>query len=167
MWPSGSMPSATRPASAWVPRWWSVSPGADWLAFAHVGDSRLYLLREGDLTQLSRDHSFIQEVVDQGFFRSLEEAKRYGINDNILTRALGTQIQASISSDVVETRPGDTFLFCTDGLTGMVPDTWLQKILTLGSGQDLNTVAASLVQVACERGGNDNITLALVRSGKH
>jgi protein phosphatase len=139
--------------------------GRGWLAFAHVGDSRLYLLRDGDLTQLSRDHSFIQEVVDQGFFRSLEEAKRYGINDNILTRALGTQVQASISSDVVETRPGDTFLFCTDGLTGMVPDTWLQKILALGSGQDLNTVAASLVQVACERGGADNITLALVRSG--
>jgi protein phosphatase len=141
--------------------------GRGWLAFAHVGDSRLYLLREGDLTQLSRDHSLIQEVVDQGFFRSLEEAKRYGISDNILTRALGTQAQASISSDVVETRPGDTFLFCTDGLTGMVPDTWLQKILALGSGQDLDTVAASLVAVACERGGTDNITLALVRSGKH
>jgi protein phosphatase len=140
--------------------------GRGWLAFAHVGDSRLYLLRHGRLTQLSRDHSFIQEVVDQGIFGSLEEARRNGISENLLTRALGSQTQVSVSSDVVEMHPGDTFLFCTDGLTGMVPDSLLQQILTLGSGQDLNTLAGRLVQVACERGGNDNITLALVRSGK-
>jgi serine/threonine protein phosphatase PrpC len=140
--------------------------GRGWLAFAHVGDSRLYLLRDGGLTQLSRDHSFIQEVVDQGFFRSLEEARRYGISDNVLTRALGSQTQVSVSSDVVEIHSGDTFLFCTDGLSGMVPDAWLQQILTLGAERDLDSLAGSLVQVACERGGSDNITLALVRSGK-
>ena len=61
--------------------------GDDWLAFGYVGDSRLYRLREGRLEPLSRDHSFIQEVVDQGFFSTREDARRYGIGANILTRA--------------------------------------------------------------------------------
>ena len=140
--------------------------GRGWLAFAHVGDSRLYLLRDSHLTQLSRDHSFIQEVVDQGFFRSLEDAKGYGISDHVLTRALGTQAHVSVSSEVVEIHPRDVFLYCTDGLTGMVPDAWLEQILILGADQDLDILAATLVQIACERGGNDNITLAVARSGK-
>jgi protein phosphatase len=138
--------------------------GRHWLAFAYVGDSRLYLLRSGVLTQLSCDHSFIQEVVDQGFFRSLEDAKRYGISDNILTRALGSADQVRVSSDAVEMRPGDLFLFCTDGLNGMISDAWLQQILNAGAGQDLDTLAATLVQVACERGGIDNVSLAMVRA---
>ncbi len=140
--------------------------GRNWLAFAYVGDSRLYLLRDGLLTQISRDHSFIQEVVDQGFFRSMEEARRYGISDNILTRALGSNTQVKVSSDVVEIHPGDLFLFCTDGLSGMIPDPWLQQILKAGAGQELDALSSTLVQVACERGGGDNITLALVRAGR-
>ena len=140
--------------------------GCGWLAFAHVGDSRLYLLRDRRFGLLTKDHSYIQELVDQGTFGSLEEAKHCGISANILTRALGTQTPVGISPDVMAMRPGDLLLFCTDGLTGMVPDTLLQQLLTLGSGQDLNTLAGSLVQVACERGGRDNITLALVRSRK-
>ena len=83
--------------------------GRGWLAFAHVGDSRLYLLRDGRFGLLTKDHSYIQELVDQGVFGSMEEAKYYGINANILTRALGTQTIAGISSDVVEMRPGDRF----------------------------------------------------------
>jgi serine/threonine protein phosphatase PrpC len=140
--------------------------GRHWLAFAYVGDSRLYLLRDGILSQLSHDHSFIQEVVDQGVFRSREEAKCYGIRDNVLTRALGSETGVKVSSDVVDIHPGDLFLFCTDGLSGMVPDDRLQEILNAGAGQDLDALAASLVRVACERGGTDNITLCLVRAGR-
>jgi serine/threonine protein phosphatase PrpC len=138
--------------------------GEKWLAFAYVGDSRLYRLRDGLLTQLSRDHSFIQEVVDQGFFRSLEDAKHYGISNNILTRALGSSNQVKASSDVTQIHPGDLFLSCTDGLTGMIPDTWLEKILKTGADQDLDTLADTLVKIAYERGASDNITLCLVRA---
>jgi PPM family protein phosphatase len=137
--------------------------GRGWLAFASVGDSRLYLMRDGTLKQLTRDHSFIQEVVDQGFFRSLEDAKHYGIGDNILTRALGTGNHVQVASGLMEVRSGDLYLFCTDGLSGMVPDAWLEQMLTLGEGKDLDTLTAALVELACARGGNDNITLGLVR----
>lgn len=140
--------------------------GYGWLAFASVGDSRLYRMRDGVLKQLTRDHSFIQDVVDQGFFRSLEDAKYYGISDNILTRALGTVSHVQVTSDVVDIQLGDVYLFCTDGLTGMVPDAWLQQMLTVGAGHDLDTLTAALVELACARGGSDNITLGLLRVAK-
>ena len=115
--------------------------GADWLAFANVGDSRLYRLRDGRLEQLSHDHSFIQEVVDQGFFRTLDDARRYGIGANILTRALGSGPEVRVNSDVVDIQTGDLFLFCTDGLTGMVPVDWLRKVLIAAADKDLGPAA--------------------------
>jgi len=139
--------------------------GADWLAFANVGDSRLYRLRDGELEQLSRDHSFIQEVVDQGFFRSREDARLYGIGDNILTRALGSSRELEIHCGTVDTRLGDLFLFCTDGLSGLVPADWLRQVLVAASDKELGPAAEALVQLANERGGTDNITLALLRIG--
>ena len=140
--------------------------GRDWLAFAHVGDSRLYRLRGEELVQLSRDHSFIQEVVDQGFFNTREDARRYGIGDNILTRALGSMPSVAVSSDVIAIDTGDLFLFCTDGLSGLVPDDWLTQILSALDGDALDSAAEALVQLANERGGVDNITLALLRVGE-
>ncbi|WP_373508125.1 protein phosphatase 2C domain-containing protein [Thiocapsa sp.] len=140
--------------------------GLDWLAFAYVGDSRLYRLREGRLEQLSRDHSFIQEVVDQGFFSSREDARRYGIGENILTRALGSSAKVRVSSGLSDLACGDIFLFCTDGLTGMVPEDWLCKVLVASVGNDLDPAAEALVRLANERGGTDNITLALLRVGE-
>lgn len=139
--------------------------GADWLAFVNVGDSRLYRLRAGELEQLSHDHSFIQEVVDQGFFRSREDARRYGIGDNILTRALGSSREVKVHRDLVDTQAGDLFLFCTDGLSGLVPAEWLRQVLVAASDRDLGPAAEALVQLANERGGSDNITLALLRIG--
>lgn len=136
--------------------------GNDWLAFAHVGDSRLYRLRDGALELLTRDHSFIQEVVDQGFFPSLLDAKRYGINENILTRALGSTPHLRPEVGVVELVEGDLLLFCTDGLTGMVSEEMLEGYLRAAKGS-LTTVASALVHTACAEGGLDNITLALVR----
>jgi PPM family protein phosphatase len=141
------------------------SVGWEWLAYAHVGDSRIYRLRDGELRQLSRDHSFIQEVVDQGFFISREDAKRYGIGENILTRALGSSPGVGVSSDVVEIATGDLFLLCTDGLTGMVPEDWMRQILIAVANNSLDSAADALIRLANERGGNDNITLALIRVG--
>ncbi|EGV17347.1 PP2C family protein-serine/threonine phosphatase [Thiocapsa marina] len=140
--------------------------GDDWLAFGYVGDSRLYRLRDGRLEQLSRDHSFIQEVVDQGFFNTREDARRYGIGANILTRALGSSSQVKVACGVADLARGDIFLFCTDGLTGMVPEDWLCQVLTASFGNDLEPAAEALVRLANERGGNDNITLALLRVGE-
>lgn len=139
--------------------------GVDWMVYANVGDSRLYRLRGGDLAQLSHDHSFIQEVVDQGFFRSRDDARRYGIGDNILTRALGSAREVKVYCDLVDTQSGDLFLFCTDGLSGLVPEEWLRQILIAAADKDLGPAAEALVQLANERGGSDNITLALLRIG--
>ena len=139
--------------------------GWNWLACAHVGDSRLYRLRGDCFEQLSRDHSFIQEVVDQGFFTSREDAKRYGIGENILTRALGSAPSVGVASDVLELATGDLFLFCTDGLSGMVPEEWLHQILVAVDENSLESAADAMIRLANERGGNDNITLALVRIG--
>lgn len=139
--------------------------GADWLAFANVGDSRLYRLREGALEQLSRDHSFIQDVVDQGFFRTREDARRYGIGENILTRALGSAPTVEIDSGAVKLEPGDLFLFCTDGLSGMVSEDWLRQLLVAAADRPLELASDALVKLANDCGGSDNITLALVRVG--
>lgn len=135
---------------------------ADWLVFSHVGDSRLYRLRDGDLVQLTRDHSLIQEVVDQGFFSTLEDAQRYGINQNILTRALGTAEPVPMDFGEEDLRPGDIYLFCTDGLTGMVTDAGIRQLL-MDAGDVLDPLARALIDLACEGGGLDNITVALMR----
>jgi protein phosphatase len=136
--------------------------GCTWLAYAHVGDSRLYRLRARQLVQLTSDHSFIQEVVDQGFFPDLDEARRYGINDNVLTRAVGSTSHVVAPTAVTDLAVGDIYLFCTDGLTGMVPDDELRLVLSAVQGS-LGIAADALVHLACDNGGADNITLALVR----
>jgi len=136
--------------------------GPAWMVFAHVGDSRVYRLRDAKLQQLTKDHSFIQEVVDQGFFPSLADAQRYGVKENILTRGLGTSPQLVVDSGVVGLQPNDLFLFCTDGLTGMVADDMLARVM-VDDGDDLEKLATILIDLACARGGLDNITVALLR----
>lgn len=138
---------------------------ADRLVFAYVGDSRLYRLRRGRLEQVSRDHTFIQEVVDQGLFRSREDALRHGIGENLLTRALGSSARVDVSSGSLELSAGDLILLCTDGLTGMLSDDRLCRILMAASGTDLDRAAKALIRLANKRGGADNITLALLRVG--
>ncbi|EIC23124.1 PP2C family protein-serine/threonine phosphatase [Thiorhodovibrio frisius] len=135
--------------------------GQGWMVYGHVGDSRLYRLRDGELKQLTRDHSFIQEVVDQGFFPTLADAREYGITDNVLTRALGSAAHIKATTDTTELVEGDLYLLCSDGLTGMVPTEELQNVLVAASS--LETAADTLIKLACKRGGVDNITVALVR----
>lgn len=138
--------------------------GPGFLIYAHVGDSRLYRLREGALVQLTRDHSLIQEVVDQGFFPTMEDAQRYGISGNILTRGLGTVNSVTVDVQDVDIQPGDLFLFCTDGLSGMVTDESIRRVLS-DPRKSLERLASDLVDLACEGGGLDNITVALMRVG--
>lgn len=137
--------------------------GKRWLAYAHLGDSRLYRLRDGRLEQLTSDHSLIQELVDQGFFPNRAQARQNGINDHVLTRAVGSGVHLpSPPTAISELAAGDIFLFCTDGLTSMLARDQIETMLHAGRG-DLDAVADTLVRAACDSGGVDNITLALVR----
>ncbi len=140
--------------------------GSDWLVLGHVGDSRIYRLRDGELEQLSRDHSFIQEVIDQGFFASREDARRYGIGENILTRALGSAAVVEVATQIIDLATGDLLLFCSDGLNGMIADDWMREILMSVAENSLDAAADALIRIANEQGGKDNITLALIQVGE-
>lgn len=132
------------------------------ITIAHVGDSRLYRLREGVLDQLTVDHTLIQELVDHGFY-SREEA-REALNKNLVTRALG--IEPTVAVDVREglALPGDLYLLCSDGLNDMVQDETIRSILCEQS-HDLDLAAAALVGAALNAGGRDNVSVLLVRTG--
>lgn len=136
----------------------------DRLVYAHVGDSRLYRCRSGRLEPLTRDHSLLQEAVDRGRFRTLEEARRAGIPGNIITRVVGAP--DLLGPNIASTRlaPGDLYLFCTDGLTKLVDDEDLEDLLS--TARSLEVLADDLVAVACERGGDDNVSVVLARIGE-
>jgi protein phosphatase len=123
----------------------------------HVGDSRTYLFRDGELRQITRDHSLVQKQVEQGLI-SLEEAKKHYLR-NIILRAVG--INSAIELDIIRGKilPGDIFLLCSDGLTDMVDDNSIQD--TLSSKALLTDKVEQLIASANLAGGNDNITVAL------
>lgn len=132
------------------------------LIHAHVGDSRLYRLRDGVLECLTSDHTMIQEMVDMGDFASLEEAKLAGVPPNVLTRAFGTEPAVPVDLAQCETAVGDIYLFCSDGLTVMLTDQEIQAILEQDSGDLMNRID-ELIELACARGGIDNISVILTR----
>jgi protein phosphatase len=133
--------------------------GEDDLAIAHVGDSRFYVLRDGELTQLTDDHSLVGELVRRGQI-SAEEAEDHP-QRSIITRALGIEGEVVVDHFSWPVRDGDVFLLCSDGLTGMVPDARVAQII--GGAPDLSTAATQLVAAANEAGGRDNITVILFR----
>jgi protein phosphatase len=133
--------------------------GEDDLAIAHVGDSRFYVLRDGELTQLTDDHSLVGELVRRGQI-SAEEAEDHP-QRSIITRALGIEGEVVVDHFSWPVRDGDVFLLCSDGLTGMVPDARVAQII--GAAPDLSTAATQLVAAANEAGGRDNITVILFR----
>lgn len=127
---------------------------------AHVGDSRLYRERNGQLVKITSDHSLRQELIDRGLYTQ-EEAEAKTPN-HLVTRALG--INDVVNVDIFEDAvlPGDLFLLCTDGLTDMVDDTDIH--LTLKKFSDnLNRTAQELIDLANSRGGKDNISVILAR----
>jgi len=120
---------------------------------AHVGDSRVYLLREGTLEQITDDHSLIAEKVRHGLITP-EEAKSHKMR-NVITRSLGYQEDVEVDLSVRAVRRGDQFLLCSDGLSGLVEDDELCELMMTQGPQ---AAARDLVGLACERGGDDNIT---------
>ena len=125
--------------------------------FANVGDSRLYLINQG-IQQLTKDHSLVEEMVRLGGIKP-EEAKHHP-DKNIITRAIG--VLPEVSADFFETVlvPGDTVLLCSDGLTNMVDDTDIKRIV-LGQ-RDIVEKTQRLIDAANENGGKDNITVVLI-----
>jgi serine/threonine protein phosphatase PrpC len=125
---------------------------------AHVGDSRIYHYVDGALTQLTKDHSLVAELLENGEI-SENEAKNHP-QRNILTQALGSRIEMKIEFLALGIQPGDKFLLCSDGLFGMVDREGIGEILKMdGEAQEL---AEKLVERANENGGSDNITVLVV-----
>ncbi|MCG7923346.1 MAG: protein phosphatase 2C domain-containing protein [Candidatus Thiodiazotropha lotti] len=132
------------------------------IRYAHVGDSRLYRLRQGRLEQLTIDHTLIQEMINLGDFANMEEAMMAGVPTNVLSRALGSQTEIVSDIGESEVEQGDLYLFCSDGLTGMVTDDEMQSILE-NKNLDLEQQVNELVDFACRCGGVDNISVIVVR----
>ncbi|HHH39463.1 MAG TPA: serine/threonine-protein phosphatase [Sedimenticola sp.] len=130
--------------------------------FGHVGDSRIYRLRDGVLRCLTRDHSMIQELVDQGVFGSLEEAAASGVRNNILTRGIGIDPDVQVDTGREMLRPGDIYLLCSDGLSNMVEDAAIGEVLSRNL-DDLEEAGDRLLAMALENGGLDNVSLILVQ----
>ena len=132
------------------------------LFYAHVGDSRLYLLRSGRLTPLTRDHTMLRSLVDQGIFKTEREARVAGIPGSKLTRGVGLGIKVDVESAEIELEPNDIYLFCSDGLTNMVTDGMIGAVIQ-ESLSDLSSATDLLLDLALRQGGTDNISLVLVR----
>ena len=130
--------------------------GENYAYIAHVGYSRIYRLREGSLTQITQDHSLVEELVRAGLI-TREQARTHP-RRNIITRALGTHGENEPDLLVTDVQDGDVFLLCTDGLTGMVPDDEIERTL-----RDCGIEAAAdrLLALALDAGGRDNVTLIL------
>ncbi|MGH7482928.1 MAG: Stp1/IreP family PP2C-type Ser/Thr phosphatase [Longimicrobiales bacterium] len=128
-------------------------------ALAHVGDSRAYRFDRDGLRQLTKDHTWVQQQVDEGMLTPYQ-ARRHPFG-NVLTRALGTDAGVDVDSLDTELRAGDLLLLCSDGLTTMLSDGDIAAILRDANG--LGAAAEALVEEANARGGIDNITVVLVR----
>ena len=130
------------------------------VSIAHVGDSRLYRMRNNRFEQITMDHSLLQELVDRGFY-SQEEAQR-STNRNYVTRALGVEPNVDVEIQEVDAEPGDYYLLCSDGLPDMVEDEDIH--LTISAFNDsIATIGEQLVRLSNDNGGRDNISVILVR----
>lgn len=130
------------------------------VSIAHVGDSRAYRLRNGNFEMLTEDHSLLQELVRKGFY-SREEAEASD-QKNVITRALGIEKEVEVDLSEEITDVDDVYLLCSDGLTDMVTDDAVHKILQ-DCGEDIEKAADELVLAANENGGKDNISVILAR----
>ncbi|GHU30137.1 hypothetical protein AGMMS50256_16470 [Betaproteobacteria bacterium] len=130
------------------------------IAVAHIGDSRLYLLRDGQLTLVTHDHSLLQEQIDLGM-TTMEEA-RFALNRNLVTRALGVDPLVEAEIHEYDVLPGDIYLLCSDGLNDMLLDEEIHLALQTLSA-NLEQAADYLIQMANDNGGRDNVSVILVR----
>ncbi len=127
----------------------------------HVGDSRAYRVRAGILRRLTRDHSMVQQMIDEGLLNEAEAET--SVHRNVITRALGLagDVEAEVRSWVHS--PGDLYLLCSDGLTDMVTEVEIQSILADLDDESLEPAAAALVDRANDAGGHDNVSVMLIR----
>ena len=131
------------------------------LVLGHIGDSRAYRWRRGVLTQLTRDHSLLQEQLDAGLITPAEAATSG--NRNLVTRALGVEEYVELEVHEHRVEPGDLYLFCSDGLTDMVEDAAIAVLMGRNEADDAR--ARRLVEHANACGGRDNISVLLARAG--
>lgn len=127
-------------------------------ALAHVGDSRAYRLRDGELALLTQDHTWVHEQVQAGYL-SEEQARHHPLK-NVVTRALGSEKEVVVDLQEVELASGDVYLICSDGLTSMLDDPEIAQILK--EEGSLEQRSQALVDEANRRGGLDNVTVVLV-----
>ena len=126
----------------------------------HVGDSRVYLFREGAASQLTSDHSWVNEQVKLGFLTKTD-ASRHPFR-NVVTRALGSKDDVAVDLTEQGLKHGDYLILCTDGLNTMVDDETIARTVTRHGG-NVEAAAKDLVQTANENGGEDNVTVILIR----
>ncbi len=122
-----------------------------------AGDSRIYLIKDGTISQLSRDHTEVEELVVAGAL-SREDAEKWP--NNVITRAVGVAEELELEIVTGRADPGDTFVLCSDGLTKHVRD---NEILEYAAGRNTQTACEMLLEQALERGGLDNVTIIVVR----
>lgn len=130
------------------------------ITVAHVGDSRLYRMREESMEQLTRDHTLLQELVDRGFY-SQEEA-RESLNKNLVTRAVGVSgtVQVDLLEDIAQVN--DIYLLCSDGLSDMIDDDLIADTL-MNYKNSLDKTAKELIRQANDHGGKDNVSAVLAK----
>lgn len=129
------------------------------LLMGHVGDSRGYRLRASRLTQVTHDHSLLQEQIDAGLI-TLEQAM-FSSNKNLVTRAVGVEDSVLLETHLHDVQPGDTFLLCSDGLSDMLDDDAIADLIS-GAG-NLTEAGNALIAAANAAGGKDNISVVLAR----
>ncbi|MEZ4310368.1 MAG: PP2C family serine/threonine-protein phosphatase [Polyangiaceae bacterium] len=134
-------------------------PGSDEIHIAHVGDSRCYRVRGGEIRQLTRDHSLINDALD--IKPDLTEADLARLPKNIITRALGMKDAVKVDVKTEKVEPEDIYLLCSDGLSGMVTDSDLGDVL--GMSEQVSDACEVLVAMANDAGGTDNISAVVVR----
>lgn len=132
----------------------------DKLIIGHVGDSRVYLVRNGVLQRITTDHSYIEELIKNGSL-TREEAYNHP-KKNIITRALGCEENVSVDTYCIDVNDEDTFVLCTDGLTNMLNEDEILSVIN--SYDDPQFSCSELVRLANEKGGEDNITVIIVKN---
>jgi PPM family protein phosphatase len=133
--------------------------GEDCVTIAHVGDSRAYVMRDGDLVRLTRDHSLVGELVARG--KLTEEQAEMHPQRSVITRSVGPEPNVEVDVDVFPARDGDVFLVCSDGLTSMVQEGTVKAIVR--EARSLADAGRRLIDAANDAGGRDNITVVLFR----
>lgn len=129
------------------------------LTCAHAGDSRMYAFSGGKLKRMTEDHSVVREFINTGMYS--EDEARATFNPSLVTRALGAEKELQVEIQEMKVEPGEIYLVCSDGLTNMVGEDRIEEVL--GSPLDLDACARELVEQANKSGGEDNITVALIR----